>query len=159
MIRNLYRFTDLKFPVVLMKKYLSIKEDSTFLYLDNITLIKQATLFDTFDISNFNLPETRVYYELPSILLANSDQIKDALLIDDNLNVFIPVKKVQVTIKRHIFKNYDEETNSLIVSEIPYFLDCVTERNATYPIIAQVEGLFFHIGWSNKEKKAYEVYI
>ena len=153
MIRNLYQFHLLKFPIVLMKKYDVIRDSRNFLYLDDIVLPKRETLFDTFNLSEPNLPETFVYLETPGLLLQNLHKLKNLVIFDDQLTVHIPCGKVDIEFATHIFKESVEKYKLFRVTDIYYYLQSNKERDAKYPILAKVVGLYFHVGWSNTTLK------
>jgi hypothetical protein len=152
MIKYLTKLTDLDFPVALIKKYPDLRDDETYIYYEGKTLLKHGDLYNTINLRLTSPPETYETFQIPEQLLAYKKSLKGKALIDNSLNIWLPCKKIKVEISTKQL-TYQRETY-LLIYDIPYFLPKTLDlQTGRHPLIAKVDGLYFHIGWSNKEIK------
>jgi len=154
MIDRLRNLTQLTFPIITAKRYDWLSETSNVLIFDDIRLVKRGDLYKTFDLSITELPETYEMFPNPESLLnwvLLGKKLKGKIFIDDKLNVFVPQNLVKVLFETRTLVEYNLENVFIKVEGVSYFLPLhkVKEVNSE-PVIALVEGLYFHVGWSNE---------
>ena len=157
MIKTLDNFSELTFPIVTMKKVNNIYEDRSYLYYDGQALLKQHDLFSTFNINIPFLPVTYHYVYNPESLLVDPSILSGKLIVDTNLNIFLPIKKLKLTYKTSIF--VEKLNNYIKITDCPHYIPEIHEKSAKYPLICIVEGCYFLVGWENTKVKQYEAFI
>jgi len=152
MIDRLTSITQLTFPIVTAKRYDWLSETSSELIFDDIRVVKMGNLYKTFNLAVASLPETYEMFPNPETLLrwVLTHKLKGKVLIDDNLNIFIPQKLITINYETRDLINFDGNLGILQVKGISYFLPITKAKVAnTQPLIATTEKLWFHIDWSN----------
>jgi hypothetical protein len=148
MIRPLVKFTDLAFPVVLMKKYKKLEDSRGYIHFDDKSIYKQGNIFNTFNLLVYEPPETYETFQTPEALLTYKGSLRQKVLLDDNLNIWLPHRqiKIEMCTKQLTFIRQDY----IQIWDIPYYLPKAINQDKPLPLIAKVEGLYFHVGWSKK---------
>ena len=162
MIRNFMSVKDLQFPLAVLDKPKRIEETPTTLTLGGTALLKQHGLYDTFNIAIKNLPYSYSVIYTPSGLFDGKYKYKGRIFLTDALNVVIPNGKVKVRHFTTKLKFYSQKMGVIQVPEtydIPYLIPISKEKTATYAIIAEVDGLFFHTDWTLDSEYKNEFYI
>jgi len=158
MIKNLTSITDLTFPVAICKKYKRLASTRSLLIFGNLELVNHGNLFNTLHLALDELPETYATYPTPETMLKDVHLIKNNVLLDDKLNILIPRSTIKIIYETRYLLQINQKQLYLLVEDIPYYLPLFREKAGKYPLIAFVNGLYFHIGWSDKRVK-YEQFI
>ena len=158
MIKIFNNFTDLTFPITTCKKYKRLESTSSTLVLGNISLTKHGNLFSTFNLALDELPKTYITFPTPELFLMNLGSIYKKIIIDDKLNVFIPINKIKITFSTFEPIQTNQFGRYILVKEIPYPIPLAKEKGGFYAFLACVDGLYFHAGWSN-ERITYDFFI
>ncbi len=152
MIKTLERITELQFPVVSCKKYDIMDSNKHELRFDDISLQNHGNLYNTFQLNIDELPETYETFPIPEALFLHMDNITSKMvLIDDNLNIFRLCKTIKVTIFTGTLEIREGRFTKVV--EVPYYLPTFYKSGGIYPVIAEVDGLYFHLCWADKRFK------
>ena len=158
MIKTLESITELTFPVASCKKYKKLGSTRSLLTFGDIQLVNHGNLFNTLKLSLDELPETYVTFPTPETFIKDCKLIENYVLLDDKLNIFIPRGKVNVLCESRHMLQLNQKKQYLLVEDIPYYLPLARLKAGKYPVIAYVNGLYFHIDWSDK-REYYELFI
>lgn len=157
MIKFFDSISELTFPIATMKKTNDLKESATYFFYNGQAILKRENLLDTFNINEHFLPKTYTYFYKPEMLFAEPKLLKNNLIIDSKLNIFLPIKKIKLQYISSIVTR--KEQNYIQIPEVPHFLPIVFEKSATYPLICIVENTYFLVGWTDKKVTPYETFI
>ena len=150
-------FGHLDFPIATMKRIAGIKDDGTCIYYNGQALLKRKDLFTTFNLNEPFLPKTYSYCYSPGSLLASPNVLKGKVIIDNSLNLHVPVKKVKLKYSTGTF--ISKHNDNIKVAEVSFLLQDVGEKTAKYPLLCTVEGMVFLVGWKKEKMNTYETYI
>lgn len=148
MIKYLSHIGDLTFPIVTMEKFDHLVSTPHCLEIGTFIIPKIGGVLDTFNLHVETLPETYEYIEFPELLLKTPNVLKGKLIIDNDLNIVIPIKKLKVNYT--VEKLQSKIAGYIKVSNTQYYLPEIFEKNNQFPIIAKVDNVAFLIGWTNK---------
>jgi len=157
MITYLTDITSLKFPVALLEKAPDLRDDQDYIYMNGQCILKRESLLATFNINALYLPETYAYIYTQGAFLARPKLIKSKIVIDSNLNLFAPVKKMRVSYRTTKF--ISKTDNFFITSDYPCFIHMDFEKTALYPKICEVNNKPYLVGWVKEKIIPYETYI
>ena len=150
MIKYLNSINVLDFPLAVIDKPTKLKDSPTSIVLDDITLVKRDNLYKTFNISEANLPKSYAMISTPGSFFARPVPYKNRAFLTDSLDLVIPIKKLKVELFTGRLVKLHKGLGIIEVKDICYLLPLNAEKTKPNPVIAKVNGVYFHSYWSDE---------
>jgi len=159
MIDYLTKISQLSFPLAIFEKPRIVKETANTLVLGPDTIIKQQGLYETFNIHVKEVPKSFMVINFVGNFFQKDVPFNKRMIITDNLSIYFPCKCLKVEHYVAKIRRYSSHYKAIQIEDVPYIIPIGSEKMEPYALIAKVEDLHFHVGWSEDLTYKDEFYI